>query len=102
MLRRIDRHDAEQGRRFLFDRDTLPLHLVGQARQRDLHTVIDIDGIDVGVGAQLERTKQRIAAVIAADALHVDHLVDADDLGLDRLRHASRRQHLNSRRDRLS
>ena len=29
---------------------------------------------------------ERVAAVVAADALHVDHLVDADDLRLDRLR----------------
>ena len=28
---------------------------------------------------------QRVAAVIAAGRLHVDHLVDADDLGFERL-----------------
>ena len=39
-----------------------------------------------GIGAELERDLQRVAAVVAADALHVDHLVDADDLAFDRLR----------------
>ena len=29
--------------------------------------------------------EQRVTAVVAGDALHVDHLVDADDLGLDHL-----------------
>ena len=83
----------------------------GQAGQRDLDAIIDIDGIDVGIGAELERAQQRIAAVIAADALHVDHLVDADDLRLDRLRDARfdhRRvragigcRHLDLRRDNI-
>jgi hypothetical protein len=87
VLRRIHRDDAEQCRRFLLHRDALPLHLLRQARQRDLYPVVDVDRVDVGVGAELERTNERVAAVIAADALHVHHLVDADDLRLDRLRH---------------
>src|SRR5208283_3271561 len=45
-----------------------------------------VDGVDVGVGAELEADRQRVAAVIAADGFHVDRLVDADDLRLDRLR----------------
>ena len=85
-FRRIDRDDAEQRRRLLLDRHALALHVGRQARQRDLDAVVDVDGIDVGIGAELERGGERIAAVVAADALHVDHLVDADDLRLDRLR----------------
>src|SRR6185312_8184379 len=47
--------------------------------------VVDVDRIDVRIGAELKRNDERIAAVIAADALHVDHFVDADDLRLDGL-----------------
>ena len=39
-----------------------------------------------GLVPEREADGQRVAAVIAAVRLHVDHLVDADDLRLDRLR----------------
>src|SRR5262249_47469710 len=42
--------------------------------------------IDVRIGAELEGRGERVAAVVAAHALHVDHLVDTDDLRFDRLR----------------
>ena len=86
LLRGIDRDDAEKRGGLLLDRDTLALHFGRQARQRDLDPVVDVDRVDVGIGAELERGSQRVAAVIAAHALHIDHLVDADDLRLDRLR----------------
>ena len=38
-----------------------------------------------GIGAELEADGQVVAAVIAAGRLHVDHLVDADDLRFERL-----------------
>ena len=85
VLGRIDRDDAEQRRGFLFDRDALALHVRRQLRQRHLDPVVDVDGVDVGIGAELERSGQRVAAIVAARALHVDHLVDADDLRLDDL-----------------
>ena len=85
VLGRIDRDDAEQRRRFLLYRDALALHVRRQLRQRHLDPVVDVDGVDVGIGAELERRGQRVAAVVAARALHVDHLVDADDLRLDDL-----------------
>ena len=74
----------------------------GQLGQRDLHAVVDVDGVDVGIGAELERAMQRVAAVVAADALHVDHLVDADDLRLDRLGDGRIRPPRRRRRDRWS
>ena len=89
VLRRINRDHAQQRRRFLLDHDALALHLRRQAGQRDLDAVVDVDGVDVRIGAEFERHRERIAAVVAAHALHVDHLVDADDLGLDRLRDGS-------------
>ena len=85
VLGRIDRDDAEQRRGFLLHRDALALHVRRQLRQRHLDPVVDVDGVDVGIGAELERRRERIAAVVAARALHVDHLVDADDLRLDDL-----------------
>ena len=100
LLRRIDRDDAEQRGRLLLHRDALPLHLLRQLGERDLHAVVDVDGVDVGIGAELERHQQRIAAVIAADALHVDHLVDADDLRLDRLGDRGLDDQRRMRRDR--
>ncbi len=85
VLGRIDRDDAEQRRGFLFYRDALALHVRRQLRQRHLDAVVDVDGVDVGIGAELEGRRERVAAVVAARALHVDHLVDADDLRLDDL-----------------
>ena len=78
LLRRVDRDHAEQRRGLLLDGDALALHVLRQLGQRHLHAVVDVDGVDVGIGAELERHEQRVAAVVAADALHVDHLVDAD------------------------
>jgi hypothetical protein len=89
MLGRVDSDDAKQGGRFLFDGHALALNVLRQAGKSDLHPVVDVDGVDVGIGAELERRGERVAAVIAAHALHVDHLVDADDLGFDRLRNRS-------------
>ena len=78
--------DAEQRGRFLLDRHTLFAHVLREFGQRHLHTVIDVDRVDVRIGAQFERDDQRVAAIVPAHALHVDHLVDADDLAFDRLR----------------
>ena len=62
------------------------LHLGRQLGQRLLHAIVDVDRVDVGIGSQLEADGQRVAAVVAAVGLHVDHLVDADDLRFQRLR----------------
>ena len=86
MLGRVDGNDAEQGRRFLLDGHALASNVLRQAGKGNLHTIVHVDGIDVRIGAELERSGQRVAAVVAAHALHVDQLVDADDLGFDRLR----------------
>jgi hypothetical protein len=85
MFRRGDRDHAKQRRRLLLYRDALELDILRQLGQGNLDAVVDVDGVDVRVGTELEGAGQRVAAVIAAHALHVDHLVDADDLRLDRL-----------------
>ena len=61
-------------------------HLRRQLRERRLHPIVDIDRVDIGVGSKLETDGQIIAAVIAARRFHVDHFVDADHLGFQRLR----------------
>ena len=92
----IEIHELQYRGRFLLDLDSLQLDLLRQLRDDRLHAIVDIDRIDVGIGAEFETYGERIRAVIAARALHVDHLVDADDLGLQRLRHR-RLEHLRGR-----
>ena len=87
VLGRIDGDDAEQGRRLLLDGDALALHV--RAAGLDSATCTRLLTLTVLMSGSVPSsndTVKRIAAVVAADALHVDHLVDADDLGLDRLR----------------
>jgi hypothetical protein len=86
VLWRVEGNGAEQRGRLLLHRDALALNLLRQAREGGLNPVVDVDGVDIGISAELERCRQRVAAVIAAHALHVHHLVDADELRLDRLR----------------
>ena len=74
----------------------MELDLLRQLRDRRLDAIVDIDRVDVGIGAELEAHRESVCAVISARALHVDHLVDADDLRLQRLRHG-RLEHLGGR-----
>jgi hypothetical protein len=52
-----------------------------------LDSVVDIHRIDIGIGSKLKADRQIVSAVAPAAALHVDHLVDADHVGFQRLRH---------------
>jgi hypothetical protein len=81
----IDGDHREQRRGLLLDRDALAACLLRQAGEGDLDAVVDVDGVDIRVGAELERGGERVAAVVAAHTLHVDKLVDADHLRFDRL-----------------
>ena len=85
----VERNELQYRGRFLLDRQSLLLELRGQLRERRLDAIIDVDRVDVGIGAKLKTYGEVIAPVIAARALHVDHLVDADDLRLERLRDGS-------------
>src|SRR5262249_38712976 len=62
--------------------DALTLHLLGKFGKCDLYPIIDVDSIDVRIGAELERHSERVAPIVATHALHVDQLVYADDLRL--------------------
>ena len=78
----------QQRRRLLLGGDAVALHLRRQQRQRLVDAVGDVDGVEVGIRADLEADGQAVAAVAARGRLHVDHPLDAVDLGLDDLRHA--------------
>ena len=69
----------------LLHRHTLALHLLRQAREGGLDAVVDVDGVDVRVGAELERDGQPVAAVVARVGLHVDHSIGAIKNHLERL-----------------
>ncbi len=86
VLRRIEGDDLQQRGRLLADQEPLPLHLLRQQRGGELGPVLDIDRVDVGVGAEREGDVQGVAAVGAAGGLVVERVVDAIDLLLDGLR----------------
>ena len=86
-VRRVDRQHLQDRRRLLLDGDALAADLLGQLRHGQGDAVLHVDRVDVGVGADLEADGQRVAAVVARGRLHVERLVDAHDLRLDRLRH---------------
>ena len=86
-FRRRQRHEQQNRRRLLLHGDALVLHRLRQLRQRARHPVLHQHLREVEVGADLERHRQRIGAVGAAVGLHVEHVLDAVDLLLDRQRH---------------
>jgi hypothetical protein len=83
----VEHHELQYRGRLLLDGNSLQLHLLRQLRDRGLHSIIDIDRVDIGIAAEFEANRESVRAVIAARALHVDHLVDTDDLCLQRLGH---------------
>ena len=85
-VRRRQRDDLEQRRRFLLDAEALGFDLVRQPRFGQADAILHLDGIEVGIGADRERHRERIAAVAAAGRLHVERFIDADNLRFDRLR----------------
>ncbi len=58
-----------------------------QLRQRARHPILHQDLRKVKVSADLERHRERVGAVGTAVGLHVEHVLDAVDLLLDRQRH---------------
>ena len=85
-VRRRQRDDLQQRRRLLLDAEALGFDLVGQPRFGQADAILHLDVVEVGIGADRERHRERIAAVAAAGRLHVERFVDADHLRLDRLR----------------
>ena len=77
----VDREQHVGG--LLAHRDPLLDHLDRQGRLGQGHAVLDIDGGDIRVGADGEGDIQPIAARVVAGRVHVQHVIDAVDLGLD-------------------
>src|SRR5262249_22931346 len=80
---RGQRDDRQDRRRILLHDDALRLHRLRQRGQRGRYPVLHQYLRDVEVGADLERHRQRIAAIGTAKGLHVDHALDAVHLLLD-------------------
>ncbi len=108
-LGEFERDDLQDRGVLLLDADPLRLHRLRQRSERELHPVLHQHLVDVGIGADREGDRQDIGAVGCAGRLHVEHLVDAIDLILDRQRDrvdhglgaraGIARRHLDGRRD---
>ena len=85
-VRRGQRHEQQDRGGPLLHGDALVLHRLRQLRQRARYPVLHQHLREVEVGADLEGDRQRIGAVGAAIGLHVEHVLDAVDLLLDRQR----------------
>ena len=81
----VELEKFKDGRRSFAHRQAVALHLIRQTRDGLLNAVVDVDRIDVRVCSQLETHGQRVAAVVRAVGLHVDHFVHAHYRGLQRL-----------------
>ena len=86
LVRRDQRDELQNGRRFLLHRHALRLYRLRQLRERAGDAVLHQNLREVDVHSDLEGDDQRVAAVGGAPGLHVDHAVDAIDLLLDRQR----------------
>ena len=87
LVRRRQRDEHQDRGGFFLDRDALGLHRVRQLRQRAGDAVLHQHLREIQVGADLEGHDQIIGAVRRAGGLHVQHVLDAVDLLLDRQRH---------------
>jgi hypothetical protein len=76
--------DHGQVGRLLARGDAQPLHVFRQLRQGDGHAVLHQHLRGVEVGAELEGDRQHHLAVVGALRRHVEHVLDAVDLLLDR------------------
>ncbi len=86
-VRRDQVHDQQDVRRRLLHRDALALHVLRQPRQRHLDPVLRQHLGGVEVGAELEGDGDGELAVAGALAAHVQHVLHAVDLLLERRRH---------------
>ena len=77
------RDDLEDGRGLLLGHHPLLLHRHRQLRHGRRDAVLDQHLREVQVGANVERDRERVAAIRGAGGLHVEHLLDAVDLLLD-------------------
>ena len=79
---KVDHH--HQVRRLLRHRHADRAHLLGQARQSGRNAILHQHLRGIEIGAELERDCQRHAAVAGRLRRHIEHVVDAVDLLLER------------------
>ena len=85
--------ELENRRRLLLRRHALELHFLRQRRKRRGHPVLHQDLVLVGIRADREGDGQGVRAVARVRRLHVDHVLDAVDVLLDRQRHGVDESH---------
>ena len=76
-------HHQHVGRVLLHD-DTEPLYLLGELRLRDSDAVLNENLCDIEIGAEGEGDRELQIAVRGRLAAHVEHVLDAVDLLLER------------------
>ena len=79
--RKRDHFEKIGGR--LAHRDAVADHVRGKLALGDGDPVLDLDRVDVLVGADVERHREAVRAVVAALRAHVEHVLRAVDLLLD-------------------
>ena len=94
-VRRIEVHDHHQVGRALGHRYADVAHVDRKSRLRDRHAILHLHLGDVEIGAEIERDRDGKAPVRRRVRRHVDHVLDAVDLLLDR-RHHGRGDHLRT------
>ena len=87
LVRRIKVHDHHQVGRGLADGDADVAHVGRQARLRDRDAVLHLHLRDVEIGAEVEADLDGEAPVGGRVRRHVEHVLDAVDLLLDRRDH---------------
>ena len=83
-------HDHGDVGRLFFRRDADALHFRREDRNRDGDAILHEHLRRIEIGAELEGDAQRHVAVARALRRHVEHVLDAVDLLLDRRRHRFR------------
>ena len=86
LVRRRQRNDQHRKAGRLPHRQAEGVHVGRQVRLRLRHAVLDVHLIDVRIGLDVERDGQLHRAVVGVRRLHVEHVVDAVHLLLERRR----------------
>ena len=92
---RDEMHDHHQVGRALVDGDADRPHVGRQPRLRDRHAVLHLHLRDIEIGAEIEAHRDGEASVRRRVRRHVEHVLDAVDLLLDR-RDRRRRDHVGA------
>ena len=87
---RVDGDQHQRRRERLLHREAGGRHLRGKLRLRLVNAQLRQHLVDIGIGLDIEVDEELNDAVVGADGVHVDHVVDAVHLLLDRRRNRLR------------